>query len=384
MAAGELSKIRFPAIRSVEINGYALFPGSDGTGLSHKFENGVSVIAGINGLGKTTLLNALLRVLIGPSDVLRENPSDVGSTSHQLIPWRSPGYFANRVPDAAASASIAVRVSFGTEWVYLVRSLRDLRIEQLRHGDDALSPSEETYQELVARLSGVDTFYDFHFLVRNLVFYLEDRRPLIWTDDGQFEIARILFIPGAEATAFSKLYDEIKSVDSRYRNLLTESNRMVKRLKDQKRAEGAQQSNLSAIAALKDAYAGTQAALERTDVELEGAIEQERLTSEEIRRAQLDLETAFRDYEGIQQDFFARAFPDASETLHYVFAHLISDGGCIVCGSAAPEKAGELRALVAAGSCPICESVPARQERFVPRSEVAAERVNRAARRLQV
>lgn len=383
VAARDLSKIRFPAIRSVDVNGYALFPGTDGTGLSHKFENGVSVIAGINGLGKTTLLNALLRVLIGPSDVLRENPSDVGSTSHQLITWRSPGYFANRVPDAAASASIAVRVSFGSEWVYLVRNLRDLGIEQLRHGDDALSPSEETYQQLVARLSGLDTFYDFHFLVRNLVFYLEDRRPLIWTDEGQFEIARILFIPGAEATAFSQLYDEIKSVDSRYRNLLTESNRMVKRLKDQKRAEGAQQSNLSAIAVLKDAYAVSQAALERIEEELEAAIERERLTSEEIRRAQLDLETAFRDYEGIQQDFFALAFPDASETFHYVFAHLISDGGCIVCGSAAPERADQLRSLVAIGSCPVCETVPSRQERFVPRSEVAAERVNRAARQLQ-
>jgi hypothetical protein len=67
----------------------------------------------------------------------------------------------------------------------------------LRHGDDALPATEEAYQQLVAGLSGVDTFYDFHFLVRNLVFYLEDRRPLIWTEDGQFEIARILFIPGA-------------------------------------------------------------------------------------------------------------------------------------------------------------------------------------------
>jgi hypothetical protein len=83
-----------------------------------------------------------------------------------------------------------------------------------------------------------------------------------------------------------QLYDEIKSVDSRYRNLLTESNRMVKRLKDQKRAEGAQQSNLSAIAALKDAYTGTRTA-SNAPKPTEAAIEQERLTSEEIRRAQL-------------------------------------------------------------------------------------------------
>lgn len=381
-ALGDLSNIRVPAIRSVEISGYALFPGTDGTGLSHKFENGVSVIAGINGLGKTTLLNALLRLLIGPWDVRREDPEDVGSTRHELISWRMPSYFSGRVPDDALSASIAARVSFGRETIYVVRSLKDLSVQQLHYGEQRMTATDAEYQKLVVRLSGVDSFYDFHFLVRNLIFYLEDRRPLVLTDDGQFEIARILFIPGTESTAFSELYDEIKRVDSRYRNLLTETNRLVKRLKDQRRAEGAKPSNLSAIAALKDAYAGSETALERVEGELDAAIEQERATSEEMRRAQMDLEAAFRDYEGLQQDYFARAFPNGSETLHYIFAHIVSDGGCLVCGSDAREKAQELKSHIAEGKCPVCGSLPTRQELFVASSEVAAERVNRTARDL--
>src|SRR5688572_5286864 len=154
-----LSKVRFPVIRSVEISGYALFPGGDGTGLAHEFQNGVSVIAGINGLGKTTLLNALLRLLIGPRDVPREDPADVGSTSHQLIAWRTPAFFTNRVPDAAVSASIAARISFGDERVYLSRRLRDLSVEQLRHGDEPVDPTQEAYEALVTRLSGVDSYY---------------------------------------------------------------------------------------------------------------------------------------------------------------------------------------------------------------------------------
>src|ERR1700729_3126891 len=95
--------IRFPVLRSVEITGYALFPGlgPEATGLGQQFESGVSVIAGINGLGKTTLLNALLRLLIGPWDVLRENPEDIGSTRHVLVAWRTPTYFSSRVPDGA-------------------------------------------------------------------------------------------------------------------------------------------------------------------------------------------------------------------------------------------------------------------------------------------
>src|SRR6266480_4998330 len=58
---GCYSNIKFPVLRAFDISGYLLFPGREGTGLSHKFEKGVSIVAGINGIGKTTLLNALLR-----------------------------------------------------------------------------------------------------------------------------------------------------------------------------------------------------------------------------------------------------------------------------------------------------------------------------------
>lgn len=374
-----LSNVRFPVVRSVEINGYALFPGAAGTGLSHTFKSGVSIIAGINGLGKTTLLNALVRVLIGPSDVIRETPEDVGSTRHELMGWRTPGLFRDRVPDDAASATITTRISFGTDVIYVERSLRDLSVLQLLRDDDRLEPSEAAFQQLVVELSGVDTFYDFHFLARNLVFYLEDRRPLLWSDDGQFEIARILFIPGAQATEFSTVYDEIKSLDSRYRSLNTETNRTVKRLNEQRRAEGEKASNVAKIAALRDAYQGGQAALERVETELDLAIDEERKVADEIRRAQLEHESAYRDYEGLQLSYFARAFGDRSEKLQYMLSHIIAGGGCLLCGSEAEAKEAQLREQVARGECPLCDSPPQAQEGVVAAPEVAAERVNRAA-----
>lgn len=376
------SDIRFPVIRSIEISGYALYPGSDGTGLSVNFESGVSIIAGINGLGKTTLLSAMLRVLVGPWDVLREDAEDVGSTRHELISWRFPSYFRGRVPDDAASATIAARVTFGTERIYVVRSLRDLSVRKLLYNDVAVQADDTTFQALMTRLSGVDTFYDFHFLVRNLLFYLEDRRPLIWSDDGQFEIVRILFIPGKDATVFSTLYDEIKTVDSRYRNLLTETNRLVRRLKDQRRAEGSKQSTMTAFAIQRSAYQAGQADLEKTEALLNAAIARERALSDEIRRRQVEREGTFRDYEGLQQAYFANAFPNAGEMFHYMLAHIVAGGGCLTCGSQAVEKMNELKAGITEGICPICESPPEKQENIMAAPEVAAERVNKAARDL--
>lgn len=378
----DLVTIRFPVLRSVAITGYALFPGNpeEATGIDHKFENGVSIIAGINGLGKTTLLNALLRLLVGPWDVLRENPDDVGSTQHTLILWRNPSYFSARVPDSAASATISGQISFGEETIYVVRNLRDLSIQQLRFGADEVTASEAEYQRLVTQLSGVSDYYDFHFLVRNLLFYMEDRRPLVWSESGQFEIARILFVPGKDSISLSALYDEIKTADSRYRNLLTESNRLVSRLNAQRRAESARDSTQAQIATLKIEYLSLEASLESIDQELESAVEAEQASADEIRRSELELETAFREYQGLQQSFFAHAFPDTSETFQYILAHIISEAGCLVCGSSASERADQLRTQVNQGICPVCGSPPNQQEQLADGTQVAAERINRASK----
>ena len=377
-----LTAITFPVLRKFEVSGYLLLPGTDGTGVSHSFENGVSVIAGINGIGKTTLLNALLRLLIGPCDVLREDPDDIGSTRHELVSWRTPGYFANRVPDRAASATIAGWITFGTERVYILRGLADLRILELAHEGTRLDANEQRYQELVTGLSGTSDFYDFHFLVRNLLFYLEDRRPLVWADEGQFEIARVLFVRGPDAVATSKGYDAIKQLDSRYRNLLTEHNRNVKKLRQQRSAQG-RVGDVVAVASVKEAaYAASQEALGRLDAAIDRDIAAERALGDDIRRQQLELEGAFRDYEGLQQQYFSNAFPQADDAFRYILAHIVSDGGCLVCGSEAVERAAELRQRISEGRCPVCDSPPDRQERVVGAAEVAAKRVNDAAQEL--
>lgn len=378
-----LANIIFPVLRKVEISGYLLLPGEDGTGLSHVFEDGVSVIAGINGIGKTTLLNALLRLLIGPWDVLREDPDDIGSTRHELMAWRTPTFFSNRVPDRATSASVGGWITFGTDRVYLLRGLSDLTIKELAYNGKQIDPTEERYQELVTQLSGTASFYDYHFLVRNLLFYLEDRRPLVWADEGQFEIARVLFVPDPDTTATSQRYDEIKHLDSRYRNLLTEHNRNLKRLRQQRLSQSQSNDLVAAATTAQEAYAGTQEALARIDLALDRDIAEERGLGDDIRRQQLELEAAFRAYEGIQQRYFAHAFPHAEEAFHYILSHIVADGGCLVCGSDARERAEELRQRMSSGRCPVCDSPPDRQERIVGETVVAAERVNKAARELE-
>jgi len=208
-------------------------------------------------------------------------------------------------------------------------------------------------------------------------------RPLVWAGEGQFEIARVLFVPEPDAIMASHLYDDIKQFDSRYRNLLTEHNRNARRLRDQKRAQGAAGDTRAAAAAAQAAYEGTVEALNRVDALIDQCIGREREHSDELRRQQLDLEGSFRAYEGIQQQYFAHAFPQADETFHYIMAHIVSEGGCLVCGSDAKGRAHDLKRQIAEGRCPVCDSPPDDQERVVGTSKVAAERVNRSQKELE-
>lgn len=74
--------IVLPLFKRLVVDDYELFPGASETeGIDFKIRSGATLIAGINGLGKTTLLNIFFRLLTGPSDISGVGlPPQIGST----------------------------------------------------------------------------------------------------------------------------------------------------------------------------------------------------------------------------------------------------------------------------------------------------------------
>src|SRR4029077_5127532 len=142
----------------------------------------------------------LLRMILGPFDPKKADVREPGAKLHELIPLRGFNYFAARIGGDARQSTVSIELTFGSEIVRIVRDLgprlqiRELWHNKLRLGEDAELPYEERYAELIAEVSGIRTRYDFDFVVRNLLFFLEDKVPLIWNPKGQFEILRILFL----------------------------------------------------------------------------------------------------------------------------------------------------------------------------------------------
>lgn len=373
--------VTFPVLRRLTVGDYGLFQNSESSGIRHEFGQGVHVIVGINGLGKTTLLNIIYRMLLGPRDMSKED-GGLASTQHKLVDWRNRKFFRSRVRDDARDAWAEAEIGFGTRKLTVRRSLRTLEVQALSLDDTPESEaSQDRYENLVCELSGSATYFDFFAVLRFLVFFLEDRPELIWDRRSQFDMFRLLFYNRAAAAAAADAYDEVQRLDSQYRNDRVPIREARRQLDEFDAAES------SGVASeIRAARRGLAAAQEADSAHAE-AIEQARADFEAMRlsreKGRLDLEEARRAYEHEQELFYQHVFPDLDGTAAHVFLNLAGGGGCLVCGNRSAAAADRLRALAAMHQCPVCESEVEAQENVVSSAKFSQKRLDRVGEQVE-
>lgn len=380
---------RFPALLRFEVAGYELFPGPGGQGgITYDVPRGVTVVVGINGLGKTTLLTALFRALAGPRE-WKSRPLDApaGSTPITLSDWRQADYFRDRVADDAADAMVSVTVAFGGGRLAVTRALRDLRVTALAVDGVEREPSQEAYEGAVLELSGFAEFEEFFLALRYLVFLFEDRQPLVWDRSAQADVLRLLFYDEAISREVRKLFDQIQQLDSRFRNTRAQVTKLRAEAAVARGGDGAGDGAVDGAleARIRAAETTEQALTDRFDAAreaLDQADERRQLKRQEREDKRRSYEAQVREYERLEQQHYTTLFPRLEEVTQYLFARLGSAGGCLVCGNRAPDAHARLRACAAEGRCPVCDSTPERQERVVPAHEVSARRLEEHDRRV--
>ena len=145
--------IHFPVLRKIEIKDYQLYQNDQNEGITHSFDGGTHLIVGINGLGKTTLLNIIYRLLVGPKDAAKGGNTTLGSSKHELINWKKKKFFSSRVKDNALNATVEGTVSFGNRKVVIKRKLSNLEVVALSVDGSEIDASQENYEELIEDLS---------------------------------------------------------------------------------------------------------------------------------------------------------------------------------------------------------------------------------------
>ena len=380
--------INFPIFKKLEVHGFGLYPGKEGSpGLTVDFQPGLTVFLGANGLGKTTLITILYRLLTGPYDIpALASRTNLGSANLQPTELKPAAkrVFARRVTDGAASATARLILTLGNREVVIERNLRNLELTELVIDGESMELAEsDVFQSQMAEMVGVWSFGDWILLLRHMVFYFEDRRALVWDSSAQRQLLRLLLLPPATAKKWAEDERVILELDSRMRNLrfaVFREEQAVAEIETQVRDKDEVRQRLRELQELQTTDEGRIEQMDQESVELDVGHQNARLR---YLKAQQERESQYREYEQAKLLVVESRFPRASEIARYILVHLFAEKNCLVCGNHVPRMAALLDERISDNDCVICGSALSKPAGTVPETGTADRRVGMAAEKLE-
>ena len=380
--------VHFPILRQIQVDDFGLFPGSDehAPGPRIDFHPGLTLVVGANGLGKTTFVTLIYRILTGPHDISSlSGQEELGSRRLRAFPLppTERSFFAQRVADRAENAIARLSVSFGLHTLFIERKLSTLELVRLTLDGRTLPTDEEGYQVTLVELANLGSFGDFVLMLRFIVFYFEDRRALVWDQTAQRQILRMLFLPPESARAWTKKERTILETDSRMRNLraaLTREQRTLTRAERRAKSGEVLRDQLGALEQQQRFDVERLEDLSSITLELDSLRQKARL---HFLSAEQDREARLRTFERVKLLALNARFPNHADTAKYILAHLMSENECLACGATAPEAAAGFLSRLNAQHCVVCNADLDSTQNVVPSASVADRRVAEAERTLK-
>ena len=372
----------FPVFNRFEVFDYGIYPGRSeaSSGLRIDFHPGLTLVVGANGLGKTTLVTLLFRLLTGPYDIPRPRTGTELRFSRldaKKIPTRQRKVFASRVSDGASNATARLTYMLGSTSVTVERRVSDLSLRSARVGEDQCRNDLE-YQERVVSVAGLGSFGDFILMLRYLVFYFEDRRQLVWDVSAQRQLLRMLFLPPDIAQEWSIRERSIIKNDSNVRNYQTVVGRVET---DFSRSLAKTNDAVSLRAELQDLEEKQEPDRIRLE-EMQASTSSLDQYRQEARLKNLNVEqnreSKYRALERAKLLALDARFPGDLEAGRFMLAHLLTEKCCLVCGSDATDAAQLFASRLASDRCIVCNNQFLTTDNIVEAREVADARVIQA------
>lgn len=347
----------FPVFESMSVSNYGLYPGVARDGqFKINFQPGLTLVLGANGLGKSTLMSMLFRMLTGPFDLNLPNGSiGTSAINAEALGNRQRTAFGARVTDWAGQATATLAFGLGPRRFVVRRSLKDLKLTSLTIDDCEQPTDENTFQSTVSSAASLATFGEWILVLRTMIFFFEDRRALVWDASAQRQLLRCLFLPPKDAQEWAIAEREILELDTRMRNLqaaLQKEKRVAETIKyQQQEAPGVRE-------ALEAAQSSSAILREKLDA-LSERIEICDQTRHRLRldalRAQAAHDDALQELERARLWAVESKFPTADSSMRYILSRLMADDLCLVCNSSGRIKTREeLSEAIDRSRCVLC------------------------------
>ena len=386
--------IRLPILQHLRVEDYGLFPGDpEGSGIAWDFPDGLTLIAGINGLGKTTLLMMILRSFTGPFDLTGDGDLRRLSVTVPEEPVRLQSaaikFFAQRVADGAQNAKMTLSAKFGDSDISITRKLADLSLFSCKlNGSELELPGREDREEFVqdrlSKLMGVGSFIDVLLLLHHVVLFHEERLGALWDQNAQRHVLRILFLDSENASRVAGLERSLQSADSQGRNIHTRITATEKDLRRARQREAGSEEVVREFEHEQECLEAEREEMERFDREfsqLDAERQQARL---EFERAKIEYEEAVGVMERLKYTALLRLFPTMEDASRLVISRIMTEEKCLICNTDAHDKRIELEAQIAQGYCPACGAPPGKQENVYPQHEFEQAKLDQAKKRVDL
>ncbi|MFE0015963.1 AAA family ATPase [Mesorhizobium sp. NPDC059054] len=361
-------KISLPTIERVALENFDLY--SHEPNATTIIKRPVFCLIGANGLGKSTFLNTVNFAITGViPDPNRKFQSAEDYFRNAGRAERSDDYFSGRITEHARSiSSVTVglvwpttklsvtRDLFGTAGVtrLTICDLTTGEIDERRSTDESGGDLSSAYQNEILKLSGLEEFAQFVFLVHFVATFDEGRHLLMWDDAALTNALYLAF--GADpiaARAADKLQRDMDRESSRGRNVRFSARHVADRIK--------QLADL-----LNDAETDDHATRADLQARHDALIAHQSQTEQRMRRKQAELRDADLKWTDLSASltetqleyrrlFSSRLQQSSSVEHHPIVRATLSEDRCALCGMV--HAAPKVQSHLDKGHCPLCESV---------------------------
>jgi len=347
------SPITLPKLLGFRLRGFAPILKGD---VVQNLRTGPNIILGGNGLGKTTVMQAIIYGLTGGTN-------DEAVEDQKRLRW-DHGYFRERL-SASGSGSVEVDFAFGDQPFSLRRGFRGSDVTAFRAGkkgkwNENANEAAVGFRRAIREFGGYQTPQDFSFVVNRLLYLPETRRLIAWDTQSQVRLLMVVNQDAVMEEKFRKRQEQLRQLDSQKRHLHVVIGKLEQQISTSSEIAGYKQSEQD-----RGKNAGHETATNLGDlVDRLRKVTRERVTADaNMASAAKGLSDVSLEVEGLRERIelieatLVEGFLSKQERESALALHKLAESGiCPACGTVQPELQAEAEQRSRNGLCMLCGS----------------------------